>query len=132
MFMLFWTSIVVAVLFAGTLKLLKLFSFIKWNPVGFVEKWGIEQANGIEKWLVLACLLFLLALILYGIMQFVTRVPALFTSILIGLAMAMTIEWIIFDLSAELDSFKRLSIPFIVMVIIACRFIFETAAFHRR
>ena len=127
-----WTSLVSAVFFALALKLLHLFHFISWKPVGFANRWGMEDSSAAGKWVLLICLLFVIAFIMYLIMQFVTSVPAVFTSFVIGLLLAMVTEWVIFDYPAEAASFKKLSIPFIVIVIIALRFIFETAAFHRR
>jgi hypothetical protein len=126
------TSIVSAVLFTLALKLLHLFHLINWKPVGFVKQWGMEQLGTFEKWLLLIVILFIFAMLLFLIMQFVTRVPAVFTSFVIGLALAIVAEWIIFDYPLEAMSFKKLSIPFIVTVIITLRFIFETAAFSQR
>ncbi|MEK4229913.1 hypothetical protein [Solibacillus sp. FSL H8-0538] len=126
------TSLVSAVFFAITLKLLHLFHLIKWKPVGYAKKWEMEGVGTFGKWLLLIVALFVVAMLFYVVMQFVTRVPAIFTSFVIGLALAIVAEWVIFDYPAELTSFKKLSIPFIVMVIITLRFIFETASFGRR
>lgn len=126
-----WTSLVSAVFFAVMLKLLQLFHLIKWKPIGFAKRWGLEVGT-VGKWVLLIVALFVMALVLYLIMQYVTRVPAVFTSFVIGLALAIVTEWIIFDYPAEYESFKKLSIPFMVMVIITLRFIFETAAYTRR
>lgn len=63
-------------------------------------------------------------------MQYVALVPPFLTSLIIGGVLALIVEWSIYDLPAELSSFKRLSIPFMVTVIMTSRFVFETATFH--
>ena len=78
----------------------------------------------------LAVLIFIANFILYLLMQYVQNVPPFITSLVIGGLFAIVAEWIIYDLPAEIYSFKKLSIPFIVTVVIAARFIIETASFH--
>ncbi|MEC1180547.1 hypothetical protein P9B03_18965 [Metasolibacillus meyeri] len=123
------TSIVSAVGFSCFLKFLYYFSFISWHPIGFVKKWDLTIAP-FTAWLLLGLVLFLLFLLLYIVLQYAWRVPAFFTSFIIGLAFAFLAEWVIYDLPAEKESFKKLSIPFIVVTITVCRFVIETAQFH--
>ncbi|MBM7607134.1 hypothetical protein JOD29_000371 [Lysinibacillus composti] len=127
----FVTSLAASIFLAVGLKLLNLFHFIKWNPVGYAEKWGVlEQSHGLVRWFFLLIVLFIILFILYLIMQYVALVPPFVTSLVIGGVIALLAEWIIKDLPAELSSFKKLSIPFIVTVIMTSRFVFETATYH--
>lgn len=127
----FTTSFFASLFLTFMLKLLEYFKLIKWNPVGYAKKLDIlENSHAGTKWMVLWLFIFLIAFILYLVMQFVVQVPAFFTSLVIGGMIALVTEWIIFNLPAELSSFKKLSLPFMIVVIILCRFVFETASFH--
>lgn len=124
------TSLVAACALTLLLKGLHLFHFITWRPVGFVEKWGIEGAATLEKWFLLLVLCFFAALLLYGVFRFLP-VRADIMSVLLGVVFAVTIEWLIFRYPFEASSWKQLSIPFIVIMILFMRFIIETAVFAR-
>ena len=127
------TAIVSAISLAICLKGLHYFHLIKWNPVGFYKKWGLfEGSSALFQWSTLTLLLFLFAFFLYNIMQFTYSIPAVLTSFLIGLLLTLTIEWFALGLPLQLDSFKKLSIPFIVVVICLLRFLLETANFHMK
>lgn len=128
LYLAFITSIVSAIWLALSLKFLEYFNFIHWHPVGFTKKWGMKDA--FSSWALFILILFVVALILYLLMQYSWKVPAFLTSLIIGLAIAIVTEWIIYDLPAEGEAFRRLSIPFIVVVVITCRFVIETSIFH--
>lgn len=131
MYLAFITSIFASIILTASLKLLSIFKFIKWNPVGYAKRYHLfEDSHPLISWLFLAILIFLVCFIFYLVMQYAYNVPPFITSLVIGAVFAMIVEWIIFDLPAELSSFKQLSIPFMVTVVIAARFIFETASFH--
>lgn len=83
-----------------------------------------------NSWIFLAIIILIVTFLLYLVMQYVQNVPPFLTSLVIGVLFSIIIEWIIFNLPAEVSSFKKLSIPFMVMVTITARFVFETAAFH--
>lgn len=51
---------------------------------------------------------------------------------LLGLIFTITLEWIVLDLPLQPASFKKLSIPFMVVVICLLRFLLETANFHQK
>ena len=125
------TSIFASIFLTISMKLLSLFHFIKWSPVGYTKRLGIlENSHWSIKWLFLLIIVFLITVIFYLIMQYIIFIPHFLTSLVIGALLALIIEWFIFELPAELSSFKKLSIPFMVMVIITARFVFETAAYH--
>ena len=125
------TSLVAAIFLTVSIKLLSIFHFIKWSPVGYTKRLDIlENSHWTIKWLFLLIIVFLIIFIFYIIMQYVQMVPAFVTSLIIGAIFALLCEWIIFDLPAEMSSFKKLSIPFMVTVVITARFVFDTAMFH--
>lgn len=124
------TSIVAACSFAIVLKVLHLFDLIKWSPVGFVKKWKLENVATFEKWLLLLLFLFVAAILLYFICTLISIRPSV-VSLILGCLIAVLAEWTIFRYPLEAASFKKLSIPFIVIVIITLRFIIETASFAR-
>ncbi|MER1984886.1 MAG: hypothetical protein ABS949_06760 [Solibacillus sp.] len=124
------TSIVAACSMTLALKGLHLFHFITWKPVGFFKKWGIEGIAPLEKWFILLIICFVVALIFYSIF-ILFPVRADIISFLLGVLIAVLIEWLIFRYPFEAHSFKELSIPFIVVMIIITRFIIETAVFAR-
>lgn len=127
----FITSFVASLFLTFMLKVLEYFKFIKWDPVGYTKKLNVlENAHESTQWMVLWFMIFILTLILYLVMQFVVQVPPFLTSLLIGGLIALVTEWIIYNLDAELSSFKKLSVPFMIVVIITSRFVFETATFH--
>jgi hypothetical protein len=131
LYLAFITSLFGSIFLTASIKMLSVFHFIDWNPIGFAKKYHLfEGSHPFISWLFLVVVIFLINFILYLIMQYVHQVPAFITSLVIGGLFAVIAEWIIYDLPAELYSFKKLSIPFIVMVIITARFIFETASFH--
>ncbi|MFJ7735480.1 hypothetical protein ACIQ2D_03965 [Lysinibacillus sp. NPDC097287] len=127
------TAIVSAISLAICLKGLHYFHLIKWNPIGFYKKWELfEGSSKLFQWSTLTLLLFIFALLLYVVLQFVHIIPAVFTSLLLGLLFTITIEWVVLDLPLHLESFKKLSIPFIVVVVCLLRFLLETANFHMK
>ncbi len=131
LYLAFITSLFASIFLTVSLKMLSFFKFIQWNPIGFSKKYQFfEGSHPFINWLFLAVVIFVVNLIIYLIMQYVQNVPPFITSLVIGGLFAIIAEWIIYDLPAELSSFKKLSIPFIVMVVITARFIIETASFH--
>ena len=121
------TSIASSLYLTVMLKMLHFFNWIKWHPTKFLH----VVDDGLTRWVVLFVILAGASALVYLILMNVRRVPAIVLGIIFGLAIAFVAEWIIYDLSAEAKSFKRLSIPFIVIITTAAVFITETAIFHR-
>lgn len=127
------TAFVNALVLALCLKGLHYFNLIKWHPIGFYKKWNwFEDSSKLFQWTFLIILLFLIGLFLYMTMRYVYIIPAVFSSLLLGLLVTITLEWIVLDLPLQLTSFKKLSIPFIVIVVCLLRFLLETANFHQK
>ncbi|CAM5204132.1 Membrane protein YqhR OS=Ureibacillus acetophenoni OX=614649 GN=SAMN05877842_102138 PE=4 SV=1 [Ureibacillus acetophenoni] len=128
-----YTSLAAAIFLTISLSALSFFKFILWNPLDYTKRFHILQdSHGFFQWLFLGLVLFIIIFVFYLVMQYVPLVPAFVSSLLIGGIIALIIEWFIFELPAELESFTKLSIPFIITVIVTARFVFETASFHHQ
>lgn len=121
------TSIASSLYLTVMLKMLHFFNWIKWHPTKFLH----VVDDGLTRWVVLFVILAGASALVYLMLMNIRRVPAIVLGIIFGLAIAFVAEWIIYDLSAEAKSFKRLSIPFIAIITTATVFIAETAIFHR-
>ncbi|MBG9456353.1 hypothetical protein ABE61_20550 [Lysinibacillus sphaericus] len=127
------TSLVGALVLALCLKGLHYFHLIKWNPIGFYKKWDLfEDSSKLFQWSFFILVLFMIGFILYITLRYVYIIPAVLSSFLLGLIVSITLEWIVLDLPLQSSSFKKLSIPFIVIVICLLRFLLETANFHQK
>ena len=101
------TALVNALVLALCLKGLHYFHLIKWHPIGFYKNGiGLKKApnyfNGPFYFL-----LFIIGLFLYMTMRYVYIIPAVFSSLLLGLLVTITLEWIALDLPLQLTSFKN-------------------------
>mgnify|MGYP003414212061 FL=1 len=121
------TSIASSLYLTVMLKMLHFFNWIKWHPTKFLH----VVDDGLTRWVVLFVILAGASALVYLMLMNIRRVPAILLGIIFGLAIAFVAEWIVYDLSAEAKSFKRLSIPFIAIITTATVFIAETAIFHR-
>ena len=123
----FATGIASSLYLTVMLKMLHFFNWIDWHPTTFLH----VVDDGLTRWMVLFALLAVVSMLVYLVLMNIRKVPSIVLGILFGLAIAFVAEWIIYDLSAEAKSFKRLSIPFIVIIVTSTVFIAETAIFHR-
>ena len=123
----FATGIASSLYVTVMLKMLHFFNWINWHPTTFLH----VVDDGLTRWVVLFALIAVVSMLVYFILMNIRKVPSIVLGILVGLAIAFVAEWIIYDLSAEAKSFKRLSIPFIVIIVTSTVFIAETAIFHR-
>lgn len=113
------------------LKVLDFFHFIKWNPIGFSKTFHIfSKTNVYGKWLILFLVVWAVCIALYYISLLFAKIPVAITSIVIGLLIAIVLEWIILDTDSLEKTIKKVSIPFLCIVIISTRFLMESAIFH--
>ncbi len=121
------TSIAGSLYTTVMLKILQMFSWINWHPTKFLHR--ID--DGLTRWIVLFVILYIASFVFMMIVQYIQMVPPLLIAILLGLAIAFVAEWVIYDLPAEAKSFKKLSIPFIVVMLTTSLFLSDTAIYHR-
>lgn len=125
------TSLVASLGVVIMLKMLSYFHFIKWNPVGFSHTFEMfSKSNVSVKWGVLFLFTWAVCIALYYISILFVKVPVSITSLVLGLLIAFVLEWIILDANSIEKTFKKLSIPFICIVLIFVRFLMESAIFH--
>lgn len=127
----FITSLFASLLVTVSLKVLHLFDLISWHPVKFLKKYDWFDWSAFERWVILFLLLALCVALLLFIGQLFTKAPPFLLSFILGLAIAFIIEWQILNLPIEWASFKKLSIPFIIVVVTIMRLLIETSQFMR-
>lgn len=126
-----FTALVVTIFFVGSIKLLHLFHMIKWSPVSFMKKWEAIQPNVFERWLIFFIGVFIIVSIIYFLARTIVGKSPFAFSLIVGILIAVLLEFKILNLPMELSSIKKLSIPFIVIVIIGLRVLTETAQYYR-
>lgn len=127
------TSLVAAMGATILFKLLDYFHFIKWNPIGYTKTFHLlKESNVYVKWIILFLVIWGVCFLLYYISLLFVKIPVSITSIALGLLIAIALEWIILDADSLEKTIKKLSIPFICIVIVGVRFIMESAIFHQQ
>ncbi|KZE40134.1 hypothetical protein AV656_02340 [Bhargavaea cecembensis] len=129
----FWTAGAVALMLTAGLKFLHYFKFIKWNPTGWEKRYGIFAGGSWEaKWLLLFAAIFLVALVSYYLFALSWKWKVSITAAVAGLLIAGLIEWLIVRPNGYDEFRKAISIPFAAMILVATRFVMETAVFHKK
>lgn len=121
------TAVAAAFVFSISLKGLHLFKLIKWNPIHFLQKIEKVEWTPLACWMVLFFILFAVAYVLLTLFQLSIFRSPLVVSIVFGLVLAFLIEWQVRNLPIEWTSIKKLSVPFLVLLLIVMRFLTETA-----
>ncbi|WP_277587458.1 hypothetical protein [Psychrobacillus antarcticus] len=125
------TSLVAALGTTILFKFLDYFKFIKWNPIGYTKTFPLfKESNVFVKWIILFLFIWGICFLLYYVCLLFAKIPVSITSIVLGLLIAFTLEWFILDADSIDKTIKKLSIPFICIVIVAVRFVMESAIFH--
>lgn len=125
------TSLVNAFLLTFMLKVLQLFNIIKWHPTKFLSYNAMtEPLSRFEKWLILGIFIAVCTLILFYLCKYIPYKSVALTGFIVSLLIAIILNWIIQELPMEVKSLKKLSIPFIVIVMMSFRFVADTASFH--
>ena len=119
----FFTSFAAALFMTVSLKILHLFHLIKWNPIAFLKNVPAMDWTTFEKWFVLFLILMVISLLFYFVSQTgIAKSPFLF-SLIIGVIGGLFLEWEILNLKTEWASFKKVSIPLVVLIIMTLRFV---------
>ncbi|MCW1927137.1 hypothetical protein [Bhargavaea beijingensis] len=129
----FWTAGAVSLMLAAGLKFLHYFKFIKWNPTGWAERYGIFADRPWEiKWLLLFVAIYVISLVSYYLFALSWKWKVSITAAAAGLLIAGLIEWMIARPENFGDFRKALSVPFAALILIATRFVMETAVFSKK
>lgn len=125
------TSLVAAMGTTILFKLLDYFQFIKWNPIGYTKTFPfLKGSNVYVEWIILFLFIWGICFLLYYVCLLFAKIPVSITSIALGLLIAIVLEWIILDADTIEKTIKKLSIPFICIVVVTVRFVMESAIFH--
>lgn len=125
------TSLAAAIVTTLLCKFLDYFHFIKWNPIGYTQTFQfLKGSNVYIKWIILFLFIWGICFLLYYVSLLFAKIPVSITSIAVGLLLAITLEWIILDGDSIEKTIKKLSIPFICIVVIIVRFVMESSIFH--
>jgi hypothetical protein len=128
-----YTSLFSALFTTLSLKFLQMFSFVKWSPIGWADKWPqVDSYHYSIKWALLFIGLFIIFAILYILSSFTGAIPPSLSAIIIGLIGIIILEWIISEPRSPLAVFKTISYPFLAIIAITLRFITGTATFMRK
>ena len=126
------TALVASLFVTLSLKGLHAFHFITWNPIHFLQKFDQLDWTTLACWMVLFFMIFAVAYLLLYLFQFAFFQAPFVVSLIFGIAVALLIEWQVRNLPIEWDSMKKLSVPFIVLLLISMRFLSETAYSMRK
>lgn len=125
------TSLAAAIVTTLLCKFLDYFHFIKWNPIGYTQTFQfLKGSNVFIKWIILFLLIWGICFLLYYVSLLFAKIPVSITSIAVGLLLAITLEWIILEGDSFEKTIKKISIPFICIVVIIVRFVMESSIFH--
>lgn len=125
-----WTSVMNGTLFVFALKILHYLQFISWKPVKFLDLILFVRLIGkYEKWAVLWLMIVLISFILYWLASFLKRFSSFWISIVFGILCFFIVALFFSKLHLHWGIVKELSIPFLVIVMMSCRFIVETSIF---
>lgn len=109
---------------------LHVFKFISWNPLNWTERFLFYPTAPKElKWIFTFLLIFIAVSILMGFMMFVKKFPAIYTSIIVGFAVWLLLEWMIYR------DFKHIgwhSIPILTVLLLISRALAETIVYYDR
>lgn len=130
-----WTAAMAALLSIVSLKCLKVFSFIKWSPIGWTAKFQLFSTTPtLMKWMMLWLLCFVLFFLLYSVALFTTKIPPTVSSLLATALLLFAIEWMI-HIKADLTMtqfMKKVSIPFACLLAIIVRFVVSTSVYTKK
>ena len=125
-----WISTAHAVAFTILLGFLHVFKFIRWNPLNWTERLLFyPQAHNSLKWFFTFMMVFICVSIAIGLISFVKKMPAILTSIVIGLVCWLLLEWLIYKNFSHLGWH---SIPILTVILLISRGLAETLTYYDR
>ncbi|TQR19567.1 hypothetical protein [Psychrobacillus vulpis] len=125
------TSFVAALVCIILLKIIDLFHFIKWSPIGYTEQLQtFDTSHTFVKWAILFIVIWCICIVFYYISLVFIKVPISISSLALGIIIATALEWVILDENTFEKTIKHMSIPFMCIIVILVRFMMESAIFH--
>ncbi|AOV07828.1 hypothetical protein [Sporosarcina ureilytica] len=128
----FLTSFFSAIFMVISLKILELFDFIKWSPIGWAKNWSAFSAiHYTIKWGMLFIALFIVFAVLYILISFLDSIPPSIPAIIISILGIIVLEWFINHSTTPWATIQSISIPLLSVTAIVLRFIAGTAIFNK-
>ena len=125
-----WISTAHALVFTCILGFLHVFKFIKWHPLNWTKTFQIFPLAHVSiKWMLTFLIVFLIINIVMGLLLLVKKMPTIATSIVVGFATWLLLEWAIYS---DLSRIGWHSIPILTVIIFICRALAETIVYYDR
>jgi len=125
-----WISSAHALVLTCMIGFLHIFKFISWHPLNWTERLLFYPTAPKElKWVFTYVLIFIAVSVIIGILLLVKKMPAIYTSIVVGFALWLLLEWLIYM------DFKHIgwhSIPILIVILLISRALAETIAYYDR
>ena len=125
-----WISSAHAFVLTCMIGFLHVFNFISWHPLNWTERLLFYPTAPKElKWVFTFVLIFIAVSIFMGILLIVKNLPAIYTSIVLGFALWLLLEWLIYM------DFKHIgwhSIPILTVLLMISRALAETIVYYDR
>lgn len=121
-------SVAHAVVFTIILKFLYVFDYIPWSPIKWTQRWQvISHSHPLFKWLLTLLVVFLIVNLAMALFMIVSNMPAIATSIVVGFAIWILLEWSIYQ---DFSHISWKSVPIISVILIICRALAETIHYY--
>lgn len=125
-----WISTAHSLVFTSFLGFLHVFKFIKWHPLNWTDNFQIFPDSHISiKWMLTFLIVFLIINIVTGLLLLVKKMPAIATSIVVGFAVWLLLEWAIYK---NFSHIRWHSIPVLTIILLICRALAETIVYYDR
>ncbi|MGB5946167.1 hypothetical protein [Paenisporosarcina sp.] len=125
-----WISTAHALVFTSILGFLHVFKFIKWHPLNWTDNFQIFPHSHVSiKWMLTFLIVFFIINIVTGLFLLVKKMPAIATSIVVGFAVWLLLEWAIYK---NFSHIKWHSIPMLTVILLICRALAETIVYYDR
>ena len=125
----FWTVLCSSITFLISLKLLKVFSFIKYSPIGWTKKMHVFQdSEPLVKWFMLWIAVIVILTLLFALGEWLKKIRIDFVAVFFSVAIVWLIEWSI----QKTPYIHKFSIPLAVIIAIHLLWILETAVYHAK
>ena len=125
-----WISSAHAVVFTSILGFLHVFKFIKWHPLNWSETFQVFPHSHVSiKWMLTFLIAFLIINIVMGLFLLVKKMPAIASSIVVGFAVWLLLEWAIYK---NISHIRWHSIPMLTVILVICRALAETIVYYDR
>ncbi len=126
----FWISTIHALFFTLILAFLSKFKFVPWKPVNWTKTLYIApQAHFGVKWILTFVVVLIAVVGLIGLFMLIKKMPAIATSIVVGVAIWLMLEWAIYQ---DFSHISWNSIPIATSILMICRGLAETISYYDR